>query len=79
MPVSGVVVTLARAGHSAELARKWMASDERFVLGEPQGEGGLRLPVTIDTADEQENRDCWEKMQADAGIDFVDVVCVFLS
>ena len=79
MPVSGIVVTLAKPGPPAELAVEWLASDERFTLGEPQGDGERHLPVTIDTADEQETQACWEEMQSHAGIEFIDVVCVFQS
>lgn len=79
MPVSGIVVTLAQPGPSAALAVEWLASDERFALGEPQGEGDRHLPVTIATADERETRDCWEQLQSHAGIEFIDVVCVFQS
>ena len=79
MPVSGVVVTLAQSADAADLAVQWIRSDERFALGEPQGASDRRLPVTIDTASSTEDQRCWEQLQAHAGIDFVDVVCVFLS
>jgi len=79
MPVSGIVVTLAQPGPQAELAVQWLASDARFALGETEDAEDRHLPVTIDTADEQANKDCWAELQAHAGIEFVDVVCVFLS
>ena len=79
MPVSGLVVTLAPPGREAEQAVDWMRRDTRFTLGQPEPASPRRLPVTLDTADRAQDKDCWEQMQAHRGITFVDVACVFFE
>ena len=79
MPVSGLVVTLAPPGPEAERAAAWLQGDARFAVGQPEPASPGRLPVTLDTADRDEDKDIWEQMQDHPGIAFVDVACVFFE
>ena len=79
MPVSGLVVTLSNERSAARDALDWLESDARFEIGPPTPDNDRRISLALDTPDEGANRECWSALQSHAGIDFVDVVCVFFS
>jgi len=82
MPISGLVITLASPCPEALKAETWLRGDKRFSVGDSKANdnpGGLRLPITLETNDRQEDKLVWQQMQDHAGIAFVDVTCVFFE
>lgn len=79
MPISGLVVTLGPPGPDARAAAAWLNTDARFAVGVTEPEAPRRLPVTLDTPDQQEDKRTWEQLQDHPGVAFVDVACVFFE
>lgn len=79
MPISGLVVTLRPPGPDAQAAAAWLHTDARFAVGAAEPQAPRRLPVTLDTPDQQEDKRTWEQLQDHPGIAFVDVACVFFE
>lgn len=79
MPVSGLIVTLSSSEAHAESARAWLKDDPRFELGAASSTSSRRMPVVVDTPNSNSDKQCWTELQAHAGIEFVDVVCVYFA
>ena len=71
MPISGLVVTL-RNGRERD-AIDQIRQHPRFETGSHQSQ---RLPVVLDTPDRDEDKRCWQWLNALDGVDHVDVAMV---
>jgi hypothetical protein len=77
MPVSGLVVTLTPipaaedAAYAAVVAR--IAEHEHVTAGARQG---TRLPVVLDTPDQETDKACWRRLNELPGVHHVDVAFI---
>ena len=82
MPVSALVVTLVEDPALVAATTAELRGDPRFEVGSEAlgpfeaSAGERRLPVALDTADEDENRRAWRWLQELPGVAFVDVLFV---
>jgi len=76
MPVSGLVLTLKSDPEIVRATLDWLGGLEAVALGEISGS---KLPITLDTASQQEDKAYWHDLQDCPGILNVDVACVFFE
>ncbi len=77
MPISGLILTLCSDSKAAQSAILKCHEDPRIEVGEFVGL--RRCPITLTTQSQEEDKACWQALQADPGIDHVDVACVFFD
>lgn len=75
MPISGLLVTVDEK-IDPQLIVKEIGDHPDFELGEVQGK---KLPVVLDTKNQEENKQCLEWLYQIKGVAFVDVVFVHLD
>ena len=73
MPISGLVVTLARDSDRASQGMATLAADERVEVGV---RNGRRVAVVSTTAGSTEDQALWESLDACPGIRHLDVVYI---
>jgi hypothetical protein len=73
MPISGLVVTLAELEVRRAAALTALADHPLITIG-PQA--GSRLPIVVETANEDIDRDIWEWLQSLPGVEQVDVAMI---
>lgn len=73
MPISGLVITLAECEQRRSAALAALQDHASISLG-PQT--GLRLPVVVETAHDDEDREVWEWLRSLTGVAQVDVAMI---
>ena len=73
MAISGLVLITESDARRAGSALARVRADHRFTLGPPNGR---RIPVVLETASQDEDRDCFHWLTELDGIAHVDVVLV---
>ena len=73
MAITGLVLTLSDDDEAREQALAHIAAEPAVTLGDPEG---VRYPAVVDTTSSREDRSCFERLEATAGVDLVELVCV---
>ncbi|MCC5785710.1 MAG: hypothetical protein JJU33_03305 [Phycisphaerales bacterium] len=76
MPVSGLILSLSDDRRLRDGALEAINQHNAVSLGEMQG---LRLPIVVDTADSDADREVWKWLHELPGVLFVDLVCTDAS
>lgn len=73
MPISGLAITLNSDDALAQASVAALADHACITIGQREGH---RLPIVVETASEEEDRDVWQWLHSLPGVQFVDVACV---
>jgi hypothetical protein len=73
MAITGLVLTLSEDEGEREQALVRLAGEPCVTLGEPKA---FKYPAVLDTPSSREDRDCFDRLEATAGVNLVELVCV---